>query len=320
MSANRGASAVGAELERQGLALLHQAREVRDLDSGQVERIARRLRQPAVRPRRTWLWPALAAVALGMVAGAAFAVTQGGLRALPVVGSLLSPTPAAKPAEARRGHLALPRTPGRDQEGEALAPAPWPQPVPVPAAPLPVAPPAVPEPAPVARPGRALADAQHEPPRALREAAALHPREPAVGRQAEALPASASAEEPIVAESGSFAVVIASWHRQHDAGAALALLDAHEQRYPAGAMRLEARILRAELYLAQGRNEPALSVLDGMSLSGIPRARELQTLRGELRAKAGRCRDAQADLGSVLEKNLTDALARRATQALAHCP
>ena len=99
-----------------------------------------------------------------------------------------------------------------------------------------------------------------------------------------------------------------------------ALLEAYERRYPTGHMRIEARALRAEIYLAQGRDDAALAVLDVISLSGLPRARELETVRGELRVKAGRCREARADLGSVLEAGTTDGLARRATRALAHCP
>ena len=307
MSAHKDASDVGAELERQGLAFLHQARKVRDLDSDQVERIARHLHKLATRPRRALLWPALAAIALVMVASAALAVAQGGLRALPVVGSLLLPTPAPKQAESHSGRgSALPKASGRDQKqaptqdqkSEEPEPAASPQP------------PTPPNPAPLpAVPLRKVA---------LRDptASASHPRE----HPAEAPARSEMAEDSIVAESRAFATVIESWHRQHDAGIALVLLDAYEQRYPAGHMRLEARILRAELYLAQGRNALALSALDGMSLAGIPRARELQTLRGELRVKADRCRDAQADLHLVLEKNMTDALAKRATQALTHCP
>jgi outer membrane PBP1 activator LpoA protein len=125
---------------------------------------------------------------------------------------------------------------------------------------------------------------------------------------------------PIVAESHSFASAIEPWHRTHDASAALALLDAHERRYPNGHMRLETRVLRAEIYLAQGRETEALAVLDGVALSGVPRARELQTVRGELRIKAGRCPEGKRDLGDVLEKSVADSLAKRAAQALHHCP
>jgi hypothetical protein len=127
-------------------------------------------------------------------------------------------------------------------------------------------------------------------------------------------------ENPIVAESRSFASVIEPWHRTRNPSATLTLLDAHEQRYPSGHMRLESRVLRAEIYLAQGHESAALSVLDSLSLSGIPRARELQTVRGELRIKAGRCAEGKRDLDEVLEKSVADSLARRAAQAISHCP
>ena len=130
----------------------------------------------------------------------------------------------------------------------------------------------------------------------------------------------AKEQNSIVAESHSMASVIEPWHRTHRASAALALLDAHEQRYPNGHMHLETRMLRAEIYLAQGRETEALAVLDSVALSGIPRARELQTVRGELRIKAGRCPDGKRDLSDVLEKGVADSLAKRATQALHHCP
>jgi Flp pilus assembly protein TadD len=130
----------------------------------------------------------------------------------------------------------------------------------------------------------------------------------------------AKEQNPIVAESHSFASVIEPWHRTHNADAALALLDAHEQRFPSGHMVLETRVLRAEIYLAQGRENEALAVLDSVALSGIPRARELQTVRGELRIKAGRCGEGKRDLGEVLEKSVADSLAKRAAQALHHCP
>jgi outer membrane PBP1 activator LpoA protein len=124
----------------------------------------------------------------------------------------------------------------------------------------------------------------------------------------------------MVAESRSFASVLEPWHRTHNPGTALALLDAHERRYPSGHMHLESRLLRAEIYLAQGRESAALNVLDTLLLSGMPRGRELQTVRGELRIKAGRCAEGKRDLGDVLDKGVADALAKRAAQAISHCP
>ena len=119
---------------------------------------------------------------------------------------------------------------------------------------------------------------------------------------APATPAAATvaAASPIVAESRSFASALERWHRDHDAAAALAALDAHERRFPSGQIRLEARLLRAEILLASGRDGDALALLDQLALAGLPRARELRTVRGELRIKLGRCADGKADLQAVL--------------------
>jgi hypothetical protein len=264
------------------------------------------------------LWPALAVTTLFMVAGAAIAVAQGGLRGLPWVGSLVSslfrseakPAPSVEP----RRHRATPQ----NNAGE-------PNPVPSrePTAPAPILPRAPGEPPlRIETTSETVPQSRHDP-------RALAFREPAPHRRSddqqspparELEPAPAQPEDAIVAESRSFAAVIEAWHRRHDSPAALALLDLHERRYPAGHMRLETHVLRAELYLAQSRNGDALTVLDGLSLSGLPRERELQTVRGELRVRAGRCAEARTDLIAVLEKNLTDSLARRASQSLSHCP
>jgi hypothetical protein len=128
------------------------------------------------------------------------------------------------------------------------------------------------------------------------------------------------AENPIVAESRSFASVIEPWHRTHNASATLALLDAHERRYPSGHMRLESRVLRAEIYLAQGRESEALAVLDSVSLSGIPRAPRAAN-RARRAAHQGRpLRRGQAGSGRRSGKGVADALAKRAAQAMSHCP
>jgi len=145
-------------------------------------------------------------------------------------------------------------------------------------------------------------------------------RDPGDSHRAAPLPAAEREENPIVAESRSFASVIEPWHRTRNASTTLALLDAHERRYPSGHMRLESRVLRAEILLAEGHESEALKILDSMALSGIPRGRELQTVRGELRIKAGRCSEGKRDLGDVLEKGVADALAKRASQAISHCP
>ena len=126
--------------------------------------------------------------------------------------------------------------------------------------------------------------------------------------------------EPIVAESRSFASALERWHRDHDAAAALAALNVHERRFPSGQLGLEARLLRVEILLASGRESDALALLDHMGIAGVPRARELRTVRGELRIKLGRCADGKADLKAVLAGGTADPLAERARQAIAACP
>jgi hypothetical protein len=127
-------------------------------------------------------------------------------------------------------------------------------------------------------------------------------------------------EEPISAESRSFSAALAQWHRDHNSEAALAALDMHERRFPYGQIRLEAMLLRAEIFLQQGREREALGLLDNVSLSGLPRGRELQTVRGELRVKYNRCVEGRRDLEHVLAKDRADSLGRRALRAIAHCP
>jgi hypothetical protein len=325
-----GDSGTGSPFEKQGLPFLHQARGVRDLGTGQIERIARRLRKRAPQPRRTPLWPAWVVLAFIMGGGATYAVAKGGRRVLPIVVALFSSrhSPPLTPPATRVAR----RTPGQDQmRPEARLPSLPTQPGTEPSlAPNPSSPPVrgglvAPTKAPI--PEQAST--------AMPEASPLQPkRSPAVtqpssepgvtGNGQRLLPTVGApalvAEDSIVAESRSFALVIESWHREQNANAALVLLDAHERRHPSGQMRLEAKILRAELYLAEGRRWEALAVLDAISVAGIPRTRELLTLRGELRVHAGRCAEARRDLGSVLDENIVDGLAQRAARALARCP
>lgn len=324
--------------ERHGMVFLHQARKVRDLDPAQVDRIARRLRTRSVRTRRTIPWPALAVVGLIMGAGATVSLAMGGLRALPLVGALLAPQSRS---DGKTGIGPSHKVPTRSAtepkpSGPPMVPTPPPNVV-IPAAPtVPVAPPtpsermrpdesaSPPGKGGIAKPAGATSEARRESARAF---AWVTPKPAGGGKvgvasaspQPSTLPTPLT-EDPLVTESRSFASVIVLWHRNRNAASALALLDEHDQRYPLGHMRAEAHILRAELYLFQGRKAETLSILDGMSLFGLPRARELQTVRGELRVQAARCTEARADLDLVLAKDRTDSLAQRATRALSHCP
>jgi hypothetical protein len=326
MSATKEDSRSEPESERlqQSLAFLHQARDVRGLQPTQVERIERRLRGHSHRAQALVLVPVVATLGLLVVAGAAFAVAKGGLRSLPIVGPLFSPaasTGDSKSEEHRRP--ALPKSTVEKAAApatSALAPAPI-QPAPLPGVEPTRAVAQDPEKAaePAARAVRVAG--LHPRTLALRDPEASHqPARFAAAPEAPAPPPVGKEENPIVAESRSFASVLEPWHRTRNPGTALALLDAHERRYPSGHMRLESHILRAEIYLAQGREDEVLKVLDALALSGIPRGRELQTVRGELRIKAGRCADGKRDLGEVLEKSMSDALGKRAAQSFAHCP
>jgi hypothetical protein len=322
MSADRKSHSAESNeaLLQEGLTFLHQARDTRGLHPWQVELIERRLFERGVRSRRRALWPALAALALILAASATLAVAQGGLRALPLIGALFAPpsVPATAPTKPdKRRRPAMPKLPAEDRSAanpSGLAPS--------------LAPTSEPASYPAPVPEAVSAEALQAPvrqativPRPLALRAPLTTREGAGLEETPAATVSvAKGANPIVAESYSFASVIEPWHRTHNANSALALLDAHEQRYPNGHMRLETRVLRAEIYLAQGHESEALAVLDSVALAGLPRGRELQVVRGELRIKAGRCPEGRKDLGDVLEKGVADPLAKRALRAIHHCP
>jgi len=126
-------------------------------------------------------------------------------------------------------------------------------------------------------------------------------------------------DNPIAQEGESFARVLRSWRRDHDGRAALSALDLHDGRFSSGQMGLESRLLRVEILLSLGRDGAALALLDRLALGKgqVPRGRELLTVRGELRIKAGRCPDGRADLAAIGDG--TDVLAERARNALTHC-
>lgn len=144
------------------------------------------------------------------------------------------------------------------------------------------------------------------------------PREPIRRRSSVARPAPANGT--LLAEAQSLADAMARWRRAGDGAAALTLLEAHDKRFPAGVLGVEAKVARAEILLALGRGSSALAVLDVLTLDDLPRGRELATVRGELRAWAGRCGDARADLAKVRSLGAGDGLGMRAAAALAKCP
>jgi hypothetical protein len=318
MPAISKASGTGPESEllQEGLAFLGQAREVPALSPSQVEEIARRLKRQAHRPRHGVLWPALVTIAMVLIGGGTVAVAKGGLASLPVVGAILESlfvaTPPATQAKAARPQPAGPKPAVREAPVVNTAIPLLGPPATPPAEPLKAAPPQAPT-------VRSAAPFRRE--LALRDSGELRERRQAAPLPGPAMPppTAEEAKNPLVEESQSFASIIGSWHRTRNASMTLTMLGTHEQRYPTGFMRLESRVLRAEIYLAVGRERESLSVLDTLSLAGIPRAREMQLVRGELRIKLGRCAEGKRDLDEVLAKSIADPLAKRAAQALSQC-
>jgi tetratricopeptide (TPR) repeat protein len=100
---------------------------------------------------------------------------------------------------------------------------------------------------------------------------------------------------PQRSEARLLADALASLHVEGDAKAALELLAEHRKRFPRGVLRLEALTAEVEALLSLGWRSQALRVLDSMVGERSPRGHDLGVLRGELRAQAGRYRDAITD-------------------------
>ena len=279
-----------SSLEARAGDFLHQARCASGLADFEIAAVANRLsrRQPGRWLRR--LVPALTIAVACLLAGTVTALV-GGWR-LPFAGRLPArgENPQVSRTHARTGHApagASPSGPGSPPSAEPPSPATSPA-------------------------GEAPATVTEARPAAL---ARRGPRPEAL------LPQAPPAEESLVSsEARSLADALTRWRRDDQAEAALALLSAHDRRFPHGALAVESRVARAEILLTLGRKGEALTVLDRLALTGLPRARELQTLRGELRAQVGRCAEARFDLSAVIEVTPDDDLGRRATRALAKCP
>jgi hypothetical protein len=274
-----------ASLEARAGAFLHSARAVGGLAESEIRAIERQLARPR-RARPPVLVPALIALAVLLVTGTVMAVMGVWRPFLPSVSSVEAPS-GSRPVARARTRVRPEVTP--------LAP-----PVPAPAAELPVA--------------LAPAPSQHEP--APRRIARVEPPPVVAPSLKEALPA----EGALSVEARSLADALARWRRDGKAEQALALLAEHDRRFPRGALAIESKVARAEILLGLARKPAALAVLDSLTLETLPRARELATLRGELRAQAGRCREARVDLEPVLSITKSDELGRRAARALTICP
>jgi len=125
----------------------------------------------------------------------------------------------------------------------------------------------------------------------------------------------------IAEEAALLGAALRELREQDDAAGALALLDEHDGRFSArGALADEASTTRVEALLRLGRHARALALLDAQAPRPEGRGRELLASRGELRADAGRCREAIADFDALLaDDGAADGAAERALYGRASC-
>ncbi|MFO0573532.1 MAG: hypothetical protein U1A78_06020 [Polyangia bacterium] len=198
------------------------------------------------------------------------------------------------------GPMALP--PCEPELAAATTPA-IPAPVATAAAPLPPASEPIPAPVPAVklqRPAR---------PAGKPAAAPSRPAPVAV-----AAPASLLAEE-----SRLLGAALHQLRQERDAAAALHTLDQYQGRFPSGSLLEEAQAARVDALLQLDRRTEALAVLDGARFQRLPRGGELLMLRGELRAAAGRCREADGDFLAALDSRPTAMVSERALYGRASC-
>jgi hypothetical protein len=138
----------------------------------------------------------------------------------------------------------------------------------------------------------------------VRVAAQHLPAPPPMPKPEEPAPVAPALEpppsSPIAVEQALLGDVLKALRQQHDPRTALALLEDYARRFPGTVLAPEAAMLRAEALLGLGRKTEALSELDGLALGSMPNQDERFVLRGELRAAAGRWREAREDFEMLL--------------------
>jgi hypothetical protein len=115
-----------------------------------------------------------------------------------------------------------------------------------------------------------------------------------------------------------FSEVTRAW-RRGDARGALDRIDAYEDLFPEGNFAPEVILIKVDALQALGRSDEALNSLRYRSLARLPRSTELELIRGELSAKAGRCDEAVVDFDQVLRHEPNERLGERALYARASC-
>lgn len=116
----------------------------------------------------------------------------------------------------------------------------------------------------------------------------------------EPAPPSLPPPAPLGDEARVFAEVLNARKTDPSGKTTLALLDAYEQQYPHGTFALEAQTVRIDALVRSGNWQGALAMLDRMAVEQLAQGVELQVLRGELRVRALRARDALADFDGAI--------------------
>jgi hypothetical protein len=152
-----------------------------------------------------------------------------------------------------------------------------------------------------------------------RRAPAAPDRRVAPGPTAQAfLNASPPPPNPIALESECLQKALAKLRRDHDAAAALPLLDEYAARFPRGQLLVEASVARVDALLLLDRKGDALTLLAQLPLDGVGRSTELHLLRAELYAER-ECARAIPDFDAVLRASPASPWAERALYGRAAC-
>jgi tetratricopeptide (TPR) repeat protein len=118
---------------------------------------------------------------------------------------------------------------------------------------------------------------------------------------------------PPPSEQALLSRAVRSLRSEHRPGSALAVLDEYVARFPSGSLLPEATRLRTEALLALGYKPAALAELNRELAAAGAGGEESLLVRGELRAAAGRWRQALEDFDAVVRAH--DPAAGPATSA-----
>lgn len=98
---------------------------------------------------------------------------------------------------------------------------------------------------------------------------------------------------------------------KENASRALQAIEQHLQKFPRGALELEARVARVDALLVLGRRQEARRELSALPIESVGRKNELRLIRAELRADDD-CRAALNDFQVLVDQPLPSTLAERA--------